>query len=557
MEDSLIGKMSKHPYILLALSAVVAYLTTGGSLGVMPEIGVFLCLIYGGAVAGVFTGNICKKKVPVTAAYSAVLALLGIAVYLTYQAFGYPELTMMAGGLVIVLCSAVILKANGKINSETLIFLLVAAGFWIRLGRVLTTPLGGIYQHDVQYFTGDMQSMAHDTYILWFRDHWLLPDFDIREFGEFYHPPLHYFLGGMLLRFNSLIFPALADNYHCIKILTLFYSSASSIVLIKILKELGLKDGALTNGAMLAVFFPGFTLIASSVNNDILSILFSLLSLYFALVWYKKPSMKGIILTGIAIGAAMMSKLSAGFMAFPVGFLFLLGFIKSKTKKDIFKEFVVFALITFPLGLWFPVRNYIRWGVPFTFVHEVDQAYTVQSLSEFSTFDRLFTNDPATGVFPYVILNEQEKDYNIFRVLLKTALFDERQHLNNSLDLLYGTVILNILRILLLIMLAGMVIAVIRAVKKKEKAAETAFAGIIFAVMLVSFVLFCLRYQVFCSMNFRYVVPLLVPFIYFVSTAYSAADDKKQRLIKGLITVLVSTFCVLSAIFVMTTWIKR
>ncbi|MBO4409107.1 MAG: glycosyltransferase family 39 protein [Clostridiales bacterium] len=555
MEKSLIGKMSKHPYILLALSAVVAYLTTGGSLGVMPETGVFLCLIYGGAVSGVFTGCICNKKAPVTAAYSAVLALLGISVYLTYHAFGYPELTLMAGGLIMLFCSAIILKVNGKINSETLIFLLVAAGFWIRLGRVLTTPLGGVYQHDVQYFTNDMQSMAHDTYILWFRDHWLLPDFDIREFGEFYHPPLHYFLSGMFLRFNSLIFPALADNYHCIKILTLFYSSAGSLVLIKILKELGVKDGALTNGAMLAVFFPGFTLIASSVNNDILSILLSLLSLYFALVWYRKPSMKKIVFTGLAIGLAMMSKLSAGFMAFPVGFLFLTGFIRSKTKKDIFKEFLVFALMTFPLGLWFPLRNYIRWGVPFTFVHELDNP--VQSLEKFSTFDRLFTNDPVASVFPYVILNEKEQDYNIFRVLLKTALFDERQHLNNSFDLLYGTVILNLLRILLLIMLAGMVIAVIRAVKKKEKAAETAFSGIIFAVMLVSFVLFCLKYQVFCSMNFRYVVPLLVPFIYFVSTAYSAAEDKKQRLIKGLITVIVSTFCVLSAIFVMTTWIKR
>jgi 4-amino-4-deoxy-L-arabinose transferase-like glycosyltransferase len=259
---------------------------------------------------------------------------------------------------------------------------------------------------------------------------------------------------------------------------------------------MGLKDGELTIGSMLAVFFPGFTLIASSVNNDILSVMLSLLSLYFALVWYKKPSLKTIVFTGIAIGLAMMSKLSAGFMAFPVGFLFLLGFIKSKTKKDIFKEFVVFALITFPLGLWFPVRNYIRWGVPFTFVHELDKAFTVQSLSEFSTFDRLFTNDPAASVFPYVILNEQEKDYNIFRVLLKTALFDERQHLSNGMDLLYGTVILNLLRILLVVMAAGMVIAVIRALKKRERVTETAFAGIIFAVMLISFVLFCLRYQV-------------------------------------------------------------
>lgn len=557
MEKSLIGKMSKHPYILLALSAVVAYLTTGGSLGVMPEAGVFICLVYGGAVTGVFTGNICNKKAHVTAAYSAVLAFLGVAVYLTYYALGYPELTMMAGGLVMVFCSAVILKAEGKINSEAVIFLLIAAGFWIRLGRVLTTPLGGVYQHDVQYFRYDMQGMAHDTYILWFKDHWLLPDFDIREFGEFYHPPLYYFLAGMLLRFNSLIFPALAENYHCIKTLTLFFSSASSLVLIKILKELGLKGDALMNGAMLAVFFPSFALIASSVNNDILSILLSFLALYLALVWYKKPSMKGIIFTGIAIGTAMMSKLSAGFMAFPVGFLFLLGFIKSKTKKDIFKEFVVFALITFPLGLWFPVRNYIRWGVPFTFVHEVDQAYTVQSLSEFSAFDRLFTNDPRIDTIPYVILNEQEKDYNIFRVLLKTALFDERQHLDNSFDLLFGIVILNLMRILLLIMLAGMVIAVIRALKKKEKAVETAFSGIIFAVMIISFVLFCLRYQVFSSMNFRYVVPLLVPFIYFISVTYSAVDPKKLRLVRGLITVLISLFCVLSAIFVMTTWIKR
>ena len=557
MKDSLTGRLSGHPYILIVLSAFVAYLTTGGSLGVMPEIGVFLCLVYGGVFAGLFTGFTCSKKKTVTAVYSAVFSLLGIAVYFTYQAFGYPELTFMAGGFVVILSSALMLKLNGKIGTETIISLLVMAGFWLRLGRVLTTPLGGVYQHDVQYFTNDMKRMAHDTYILWFRDNLLLPDFDIRDFGEFYHPPLHYFLSGMFLRLNSLLFPALAENYHCIKILTLTYSSVSSLVLIKILKEMGVKDGPLSVGAMLAVFFPGFSLIASSVNNDILSVMLSLLSLYFAVVWYKKPSMKGIIYTGLAIGLAMMSKLSAGFMAFPVGFLFLLGFIKSKTKKDIFKEFVVFALITFPLGLWFPLRNYIRWGVPFTFVHELDKSAKVQSLAEFSTFDRLFTNDPAISVFPYVILNEKEKDYNIFRVLLKTSLFDERQHLNHSFDLLFGTVILNLLRILLVIMLAGMVIAVIRAVKKKDRAAETAFAGIIFTVMLVSFVLFCLRYQVFCSMNFRYVIPLLVPFIYFISVTYDLAERKKQRIVKGIIVCLTSLFCILSAVFVMTTWIQR
>ena len=131
------------------------------------------------------------------------------------------------------------------------------------------------------------------------------------------------------------------------------------------------------------------------------------------------------------------------------------------------------------------------------------------------------------------------------------------QYLNHSFDLLFGTVILNLLRILLVIMLAGMVIAVIRAVKKKDRAAETAFAGIIFTVMLVSFVLFCLRYQVFCSMNFRYVIPLLVPFIYFISVTYDLAERKKQRIVKGIIVCLTSLFCILSAVFVMTTWIQR
>ena len=125
------------------------------------------------------------------------------------------------------------------------------------------------------------------------------------------------------------------------------------------------------------------------------------------------------------------------------------------------------------------------------------------------------------------------------------------------MDLLYGTVILNLLRALLVVMAVGMVIAVIRALKKKERAAETAFAGIIFAVMLISFVLFCLKYQVFCSMNFRYVIPLLVPFIYFIWAAYSAADRKKLRIVKGLITGLTVLFCILSASFVMTTWIAR
>ena len=126
----------------------------------------------------------------------------------------------------------------------------------------------------------------------------------------------------------------------------------------------------------------------------------------------------------------MMTKLSAAMVAIPVAAVFLVVLARQLRQRNwrILGQLGGFAVICFPLGLWYPVRNLVRFGVPLTYVQEMPEN-SVQYLGEQSFLSRILDFSPhqVASVFEQWVQRTggSYNEYNPLIALLKNAMFGE------------------------------------------------------------------------------------------------------------------------------------
>ena len=220
---------------------------------------------------------------------------------------------------------------------------LALGGFFARAWYCIFALTTEEYQHDVGAFDYNLANASHDNYILYLLYNKHLPDFDFRGTGQFYHPPLHHFISAVAIKINSVIFPSREGDYGFLMCISLFYSLIVLILIYRILKMFGFTGKSLVIPFAVACFYPYLIISSGQINNDPLASMLFIAAFYNALVWYRERSFKRMIFTALCIGFAMMSKLSAGFVAFPVGFIFLAALIGARGKdKKMWQQFASF-----------------------------------------------------------------------------------------------------------------------------------------------------------------------------------------------------------------------
>ena len=263
---------------------------------------------------------------------------------------------IMAAGYLLITGYSIFLKKSKKLSAEALIVLIFAIGFILKTGYVLYSDIL-TRQNDVALFEEGNYNFFHSGYILYMRDNFALPKGDIRDMGQFYHPPFHYFVSAVFLKIYEIFLPKGTHNYEALQALSLLWSQFAVIMIYKNLKLLGISRESCPTAACILSAFPTFTILAGSVNNDVLSILLFFTAFYFGLKWFKEGKWTDIIFSALATGFGMMTKLSIGLIAFPLGFLFIVKLIKDlKAKKEggkTFANLAVFAVLSVPLGLWY------------------------------------------------------------------------------------------------------------------------------------------------------------------------------------------------------------
>lgn len=489
---------------------------------------------------------------PYLCALCACLSMLGVNLTGRKGADVPILITVFSVICMIALCVGAVFLIMKAPKDKRLLVLIVAMGFFMRIAYVIYTTSFN-WQHDVASF--DDAQRGHGTYIYHLYNG-MLPQIDVSNTGQFYHPPLHHALSVLWIKVQELFgisFYAACEN---IQLLTTFYSCACMISAYKIARLADLRAlGASVCVAVIALH-PSFFILSSSVNNDMLCITLMLTALLWVFRWYRDKKMSSIILTALSIGGAMTAKLSGAYVAFPVAFIFLIVLIGAIRKKKsvsisrLLPQYGVFAVICIPLGLWWQIRSKIVYDLPLTYVPSLE-GIKFLDISGHTAFERFFDLSNLTSPFTrsgwLAYCEGHTLDWNIPLAMMKTALFGEY-------TLGWGSVLCEILAWVLLISSSALaVIALIftfyslirSAVKPKNTVVYDVSLFIFYAVILLLYIKFCFDFPQNCTMDFRYIVPVLLTSGFFLGKAV----DNGNGMLKYGVLGATGIFCASSVLF--------
>ncbi|WP_160559686.1 ArnT family glycosyltransferase [Parablautia muri] len=431
------------------------------------------------------------------------------------------------------------LKFSGRFDEDRIVFMIILLGILFRCSYVL---LSGLYerQHDAGAYTGmgtNFVNPGHIGYIEYIYKFHKLPDLNPYELFAYYHPPLHHIISFLWLQLNIML--GVSENlaFENLQILPLFYSYLCMVITWKILKVLEIEEKGLYIGLAFMAFHPATIVMAGSVNNDMLTILFMCLTILESLKWIQNKNLAGLIRLALCIGFGMITKLNSAVLAIPLAIIFLIHFISvlRTRKKSILltwiKNYFIFAIIVAPIGLSWILRNLMRFGekpgVPVP--GETSPMYT----AHYSLWERLGIPAFSDWNFPFPFHPISAKACNnTWVIMFHTSLFAEEYPANLSDILLILCQITFILAVIFGIITALLLTAVLfrharsrlegqlsepfpphapgQFTNQKTGRENAIFLLTGYIIMLISFAVFVIIYPYTCSSDFRYVAICLV-----------------------------------------------
>ena len=379
-----------------------------------------------------------------------------------------------------------------KFDSEMLVKYILFIGFVMRIGYMLYTPCT-LRPHDLKAISID--SDGHAAYIL----NILYGHLPMSNEGQFYHPPLYHILSGIVI---FLLKPILhltneIDIINCARLVSCFFSCITLYCVKSLCAELK------TNKPIplsLVAFLPNFYLMGGRVNNDAMAVFFMSMILLFSIRWYKNQSRKNTVILAISFGLGMMSKMSVAVFAIPTGLMMisvLAKSIKSHQLLKTIKSLCLFAAVSIPLGLAYPIRNMILFNQPINYVFDVGSAgFASQNYS----YVQRFLTFPITKIFS-PLYNNVNTDYNLWMYLLKGGLFGEFRF---NIAVAIPTIMLFIYALISIYM----IISVISSLKEKDE--NIIYLVLSATVLVISYIYFNIKYPYGCTMDFRYVALVFI-----------------------------------------------
>lgn len=508
-----------------------------------------------------------------------LFALIFILIFASYLIFK-PLYGVVRNGMIaqifsvsmimIIACVGIYLKLTGKLTTRRLLLILFLASVFVHLCYMLVTPMT-LRQYDT-FSTGTRQD-GHFPYAVSFYLTGKLPtQYNTPETAyQFYHPPLNAFIQGMFMRlfqpFLSLcrmkdinidyLKPWIAmgytqdsaldlyNLYGANQILSCFYSLIASFFFFRSVSLFAKTEKGLLIGAIFCFFFPRLVQLGGQLNNDTLCVMLSSLSLYFTLRFYKdKRGIIPLLLAAASIGLAMMTKLNGAIIALPMAFCFLVVLIERIRAKDrvgsLIGQYLIFLGIAAPLGLWFVFYSHFVMGFPFGWVFSnLNSALSVADINFFSRFlTPLSIHDLTTNVF----FASPFEDYNLPTYLVKTSIFGEFSYWQGEAFAFVAFVAAYVQFFLFV------TIGIAYLVQKKgivRKDYGFAVALILSEVLMMFY--FNIKMPYGCTMDFRYIVPILLGFAMLATRFNDAYSLQKDNPTNHLISALNVDVCIYAA----------
>lgn len=551
--QGLIAFLSRHPY---ALTILICFLLLPFGFGDRANITGGSCLYLGIVLGAISTAVIFFFRLGKTLferLFFTGMMLIGIIVSMLIISYVKNKAVAIAIiALIAAVIGIIILTATNAVSDKTVIALLIFLGIAIRFVYILYTTAHD-RQHDNGIWGGQEGHLGYIEY--WYQNGLKLPDFDVRTRTQYYHPPLHHMLMAGLLKVLTVFGVEYNKATEAIQILPMLYSSLSMIIGYRVFRLVKLKGTPLIAATAILCFHPTFIIFGGSYNNDMLLLPFMLGAVMWGLRWYRDPRMGNIIGLALCIGLGMMTKLSGWMVAPAVAFLFLVILIKNiKKPLKYIGQYAIFGVICVPLGLWWQVRNLVKFNVPITFIPDFGPQSFMYS-GNLPLTKRLF--DFGNGQLSFVYgtftpLGASYNEYNPTLGLFKTAMFDE---CNNSInDLHYPQIHVTgplLFWISVVLFLLCFICFIISMVRKSEAVSgiERIYFAVLFTVVLVSYYSFAISYPHSCTFNIRYAM-LLIPLCAMGMGLAMQKTKESQKAIghwfRRFMYLLTAAFCVMS-----------
>ncbi len=446
----------------------------------------------------------------------------------------------------LVICCLIIAFVFRKSISEKALTASVMSGFLLKLAYVLYTPVW-CRQHDVVDFGAGEGHAAYMEYIL---SHKALPDFDPRSVWAFFQPPLHHGISAVWMWLGIRTGLTEARIHKNVQVLTLVYMCLLMIVVLGICKELNMRYGGRLVTMLIVGFHPIYILMSGSINNDALAVMLSMVSIYIAILWYKDPGIGKIIMLAISIGLAMSAKLSSGLIAPPIAVLMLYrcmtdtdGLKNTSKLMSYILRFALFAVIVFPLGLWWPIRNKILFDMPAGYIPEVGEQVKVGIAP--MIFD-IRTSSP----FLYMKANGFDHDeYNLILATVKSSLFGEGDfaHLSQAVTVL-GWMLLILSVCVFILQIMGMIRTCAVSEASPEKGIKIFFVCLVIC-LIGGYALFAISGRNLSAMDPRYCAPVVSVLSIFAGLWYDRLEVLSRKMTRAFIMTAAAAFATVSGVF--------
>lgn len=410
----------------------------------------------------------------------------------------------------IPICSAVYLYRMWKkqlVTVEELISVTIFIGFLFRLIYVQFTDINILSrQNDTIAFTN---GGGHLGYLWYIWANGTLPNVDPRSLWEFSQPPLYYILCGYWIKISTWLGVPNLEASENLQMFSLLCVTLTSVYLDKILIKMDIKPLYRLWGQIAFLCLPYFTYLSGAANNDVLFVLLTVMVFYYVICWYEKKKVWLLLVSAVLTGLLVMTKLSGGLIAPAILALFILRFVKDKGERGKrIVEYLLFGVVSLPIGLWWNVRNAVRFQMPFFYTNEPDIG-SVQYIPDYSIWQRLFDLENQLNHLYIELFNTSPNvDHNIIISTMKTMVFTHSiEYLLTPVTKFWGVV-------LFWSVLVGVVIAIICGMVGMFKSSQKMYLKVVWIVYLLTNIIFYLYYNVeypfVHTMHVRYILPVFV-----------------------------------------------
>lgn len=429
------------------------------------------------------------------------------------------------------LCRYKNLWKNKQEHTKAAVVTILYIGMIMRIGYMLYTPCT-VRSHDLWML--DVNSSGHAGYLLNILQRGQLPESNVRQF---YQQPFYYICGALFSRVINMVLHTVQgptgsyDLVDAAKTVSCVASCISLLASRAIFRECGITGKGLIASMALVAFLPAFYLTGGRVGPDALVAMFMILAFLYTFRWLKSPDWKNTIILAAIYGLGMMTKISCGTLAIITACIFLWKFVKEireKRGRTLFVKFIVFGIISLPAGLWYSIRNYIKFGQPLNYVLKISKKVQLYT-GDRSIVQRVIGIDISNWMkTPYA---DPWSDYNFPVYALKSALFGEFSSTSYHLPVICPAVLLIFATILAIICTVILCYNIKDRIERKQfgklnqvktrKASSqlngsgqdmyTGMALFSCFIFYGSMIWFYIQYPFGCSMDFRYMTFLVVP----------------------------------------------